>query len=218
MLVSQCFLLGRFHIPAAWESEVARPDRPSAHTLISCLPIPRKAGGWNQRYGVRDSLFIAVLPQGGRLESIRQPCYRVSLRSIKDWYLSHHFSLFNDQRQSFATGYQSFFHSANSLLCNMHNSLFFLASALAIFSLSSARVADQSPRIVLNELDKRVVCRDDSYNSVFMSVGMGNNPLQNDIDNFCRSWINIPYATVFYETITPTTYVKPMFHTLLEVN
>ncbi len=95
----------------------------------------------------------------------------------------------------------------------MHRSLFSLASALTIlsyFSITTARVAELSPRYAEDELDKRLVCVGDSLNEVFVSVGMGNanDGAQHDIVNFCRSWIDIPAATSYYQTVTLTTYVS----------
>lgn len=92
----------------------------------------------------------------------------------------------------------------------MHLSLPSVASALtisSIISVTSALVPGFSPRHGTDMLDKRLVCVGDTYNEVFVSVGMGkySNGAQVDIENFCRSWIDISTVTSYYETITPTT-------------
>jgi hypothetical protein len=94
----------------------------------------------------------------------------------------------------------------------MHRSLFSLASALifsSIASITSARFPGLSPRLAENDLDKRLLCIGDSYNEVFVSVGMGlgSDGLESDLVAFCRSWIDIPDATSFFQTVTPTTFV-----------
>ena len=92
----------------------------------------------------------------------------------------------------------------------MHLSIFSVASALTIFciiSVTSALVPGLSPRHGADILEKRLLCIGDTYNEVFVSVGMGNfsDGAQADIESFCRSWIDIPNETSYYETITPTT-------------
>lgn len=91
----------------------------------------------------------------------------------------------------------------------MHRSFVSLASALticSIVSIASAGVAGLNLRELDDELDKRAVCVGDSFNQVFNSVGMGaaNDAVQADLTAFCRSWIDIPDATSFFQTITPT--------------
>jgi hypothetical protein len=93
----------------------------------------------------------------------------------------------------------------------MHHPLFSMATALtfsSIASIASAGVAGFSPRAEY-AMDKRYVCQGDSFNEVFMSVGMGdpNDGAQADITSFCRSWIDIPNETSYVLTTTPTTYV-----------
>jgi hypothetical protein len=92
----------------------------------------------------------------------------------------------------------------------MHHSLFSVASALTIssaISIASAGVPGLSPRAAEDGLDKRLLCVGDSYNDIFVNVGMGdpNNGAQADISSFCRSWIDIPDVTAYYETVTQTT-------------
>lgn len=102
----------------------------------------------------------------------------------------------------------------------MHRSLFSLASALtisSIISIASAGVAGLTPRRAENELDTRQLCVGDSFNDVFNSVGMGdeddeNDAVQADLTAFCRSWIDIPDATVFFRTITPTRFVTSLLY------
>ena len=94
----------------------------------------------------------------------------------------------------------------------MHRSLFSLALALTIssnFTITSAGVLGVSPRDVGYGLDKRLLCVGDSFNEIFMSVGMGvaNNGAQADITSFCYSWIDIPSVTSYIQTITPTRFV-----------
>lgn len=98
----------------------------------------------------------------------------------------------------------------------MHRSLLSLASALtlgSIVSITSAAVVGQalSPRNAEDELDRRFVCLEDTYYEVFASVGMSNvsDAAENDIDDFCRYWIDLPYATSYFRTVTPTTFVAP---------
>ncbi len=91
-----------------------------------------------------------------------------------------------------------------------HHSLFSVASALTIssaISIASAGVAGLSPRDAQDGLEKRLLCIGDTYNDVFMGVGMGDpgSGAQADIEMFCRSWIDIPNVTSFYQTFTQTT-------------
>jgi hypothetical protein len=86
----------------------------------------------------------------------------------------------------------------------MHPSFFPLASALTISSMvaiTSAGVAG----IALPNL----LCIGDTYNEVFSAVGMGlaSDGARNDIENFCRTWIDISTVTSYITTITPTTFV-----------
>lgn len=92
----------------------------------------------------------------------------------------------------------------------MHYPLFSLAAALTVSSLVTmalAGVAGLSPR----GLDKRFLCVGDTYHEIFTSVGMefGSEAAENDVDDFCRSWIDIPYETEYYDTTTPTRSVAP---------
>jgi hypothetical protein len=54
-----------------------------------------------------------------------------------------------------------------------------------------------------------LLCVGDTYYEVFKIVGMGlaSDGAQNDIENFCRSWIDIPIVTSYITTVTPTTFV-----------
>jgi hypothetical protein len=97
----------------------------------------------------------------------------------------------------------------------MHGSFFSLASALTIssvISVASAGVAGLFLPKAEDQFDKRLVCIGDSFNEVFVSVGMGaGSPgLEADIEGFCRYWIDIPSVTSFVTTITPTTFVVPL--------
>lgn len=62
------------------------------------------------------------------------------------------------------------------------------------------------------ELEQRALCRGDTYHEIFVSVGMGfgSEAAENDVDNFCRSWIGIPHDTTYFLTTTPTTSVTAL--------
>lgn len=97
----------------------------------------------------------------------------------------------------------------------MHRSLFSLASALTIsllVTMTSAGVAALSAY----ELEQRALCRGDTYHEIFVSVGMGfgSEAAENDVDNFCRSWIGIPHDTTYFLTTTPTTTLFPSTRTV----
>ncbi|KAF7511202.1 hypothetical protein GJ744_005099 [Endocarpon pusillum] len=93
----------------------------------------------------------------------------------------------------------------------MYHPLFSLAAALTVSSIIKTASAGVAGLINPRYLDERQLCVGDSYFDVFNSVGMGRSGegAQNDIEEFCHSWI--PYSTVtsYYATITPTTTCFP---------
>jgi hypothetical protein len=95
----------------------------------------------------------------------------------------------------------------------MHHSFFPLASALTISSIITITSAS-----VAGSASQNLLCVNDTYNEVFNAVGMGlaSDGAQQDIENFCYSWIDIPTVTSYFTTITPTTFVDYCFLAELE--
>ncbi|ERF71862.1 hypothetical protein EPUS_01777 [Endocarpon pusillum Z07020] len=93
----------------------------------------------------------------------------------------------------------------------MYHPLFSLAAALTVSSIIKTTSAGVAGLINPRYLDERQLCRGDSYNDVFNSVGMGRagEGAQNDIEEFCHSWIPFRTVTSYYVTITPTTTCFP---------
>ncbi len=101
----------------------------------------------------------------------------------------------------------------------MYHPLFSLAAALTISFIIKTTSAGVAGLINPRYLDERQLCRGDSYYDVFNSVGMGGagEGAQNDIEDFCYSWIPFQTVTSFYVTVTPTTSVAPLLHGRIEM-
>lgn len=93
----------------------------------------------------------------------------------------------------------------------MHHPLLSPAAALLVSSILQTTSAGVAGLINPRHLDERQLCVGDSYYDVFNSVGMGGagEGAQNDIEDFCYSWIPFHTVTSYFVTITPTTFVAP---------